>query len=180
MRTLSAVLFLSAVLPGGAYADETITFFETVFLPTATTITVGETVTWEWSAGDHILTSGVSSDPADDPGELFEAPIDVGNQSFSYTYNLPGTYSFFDALHETGLVGTIIVEPHITVVQVVDIAFTPQDIDVFVGDQVRWQWIEGIHTVTSGASSNPSDNPGALFDAPSTVGPATLSQTISV
>lgn len=168
--TISCVALLLAIFTGSAHADVTITFFDTVFLPTATTITVGETVTWEWSAGDHVLTSGVSSDPADDPGALFQAPISAANPTFSYTFNLPGTYSFFDELHETGLVGTIIVEPFITVVQIVDIAFTPQHVNVFVGDQVRFQWIEGIHTVTSGASSNPTDNPGALFDAPSTVG----------
>ncbi|MEM7261086.1 MAG: plastocyanin/azurin family copper-binding protein [Planctomycetota bacterium] len=166
LASLTALCLLSPT----AFADETITFFDTVFLPTATTISVGETVTWEWSAGDHVLTSGVSSNPADNPGALFEATIDAASPTFSYTFALPGTYSFFDALNETGLVGTIIVEPEIYVVQVVDIAFTPQDVTIFVGDQVRWQWIEGIHTVTSGASSAPADNPGALFDAPNTDG----------
>jgi plastocyanin len=44
--------------------------------------------------------------------------------------------------------------------------FTPTRISVAVGGTVRWTNHGTIdHTVTSGASSQPSDSPGTLFDA---------------
>lgn len=147
-----------------------IEYFQNAFIPTSATITAGDSVTWIWVAGAHTVTSGLSSDPADDPGTLFDAPIDASNPSFTYTFGVPGVYSFFDRLHETGLVGTITVNPFEVVAGVVNNAFTPADLVIFQGDRVRWQWIEGTHTVTSGASSNPADDPGAMFQAPSTAG----------
>ncbi len=167
LRSLLASLLLALFASTTRADDEVISFFDTVFLPSAINIQTGDTVTWEWVEGDHILTSGLSSDPAENPGALFEVPINATNPSFSYTFNLPGVYSFFDALNENGLVGTIIVAPFTYEVGVVNNAFVPEVIDIFVGDQVRWQWIEGTHTVTSGVNLDPMSNPGALFDAPS-------------
>ncbi|MFN0059101.1 MAG: plastocyanin/azurin family copper-binding protein [Planctomycetota bacterium] len=158
----------AGVLSSTARGDETITFYATAFLPTATTITVGETVHFVHSAGSHTVTSGTSSAPSGSPGALFDVELDATAPLFSYTFNTPGTYSFFCRDHETGLVGTIVVEPFFVVVGVVNNAFTPEDVHVFAGDQVRWEWIEGLHSVTSGASSAPADNPGALFDSPLT------------
>lgn len=151
-------------------ADETITFFENAFIPTTVSITAGESVTWVWSAGNHTVTSGVSSDPADNPGVLFDEPLNQANPSFTFTFTTPGIFSFFDRINENGLVGTIAVQPFEVEIGVVNNAFTPANVDVFEGDQVRWQWIEGVHTVTSGASSSPADNPGSLFDELNTSG----------
>ena len=58
--------------PGGVGADETFTYFDEVFLPTAVTITAGDTVHWQWAAGSHTATSGESSAPEHNPGELFD------------------------------------------------------------------------------------------------------------
>lgn len=159
------VVVLLVSIPTLAQAeDETFTFFDTAFLPTGVNITVGDTVTFQWSSGSHEVFSGESSDPGDNPGELFQGLVNEQNPSFSYTFTLPGVYSFFCGEHETGLVGTIIVEAFTVEVGVVDLAFTPQNVQIFQGDQVQWNWIEGIHTVTSGESSDPGDNPGELFD----------------
>lgn len=158
---------LCLTLPAALGAVD-ITFFNSAFVPTTVTIEAGDTVNFVWAAGVHTVTSGVSSDPADDPGALFDVSLDAAHPLFSYTFTATGTYSFFDRLHETGLVGTVIVQPHEVVVEIVDNAFTPEHVYVFAGDSVRWQWIEGTHTVTSGASSSPADNPGALFNAVST------------
>ncbi|MEM7165659.1 MAG: plastocyanin/azurin family copper-binding protein [Planctomycetota bacterium] len=150
-------------------ADETISFFDLAFVPTTVSIQPGDTVTFQWMSGIHTVTSGVSSNPADNPGLLFDVPLNAANPTFQYTFSLAGSYSFFDREHETGLVGTIIVNPFEVEVEVVDNAFTPEHVTIFAGDRIRWQWIEGSHTATSGASSNPADNPGALFNAFSTV-----------
>jgi plastocyanin len=45
------------------------------------------------------------------------------------------------------------------------ITFLPSHLTVTVGSTVRWVNSGGVpHTITSGASSQPSDQPGALFD----------------
>jgi plastocyanin len=50
-------------------------------------------------------------------------------------------------------------------VQQVVSTFDPQEVTIAVGDSVRWQWNDGIHTVTSG--TGPSDpSAGSLFDVP--------------
>jgi plastocyanin len=51
-------------------------------------------------------------------------------------------------------------------VAVVDNVFNPDVVAIFTGDQVSWEHEpnEDFHTVTSGASSEPEDNPGLLFD----------------
>ena len=163
------LLPLSLLLaPGLLLAGETITFFDGGFLPTAINVDAGDTVEFVWSSGTHILTSGASSDPMDNPGELFEVTIDEANPVFSYTFNFPGVVPFFCAIHENGVVGNIVIQPVTHSVGVVNNSFTPQNVAIFQGDQVSWDWIEGIHTVTSGLSSNPGDNPGELFNEPLT------------
>jgi plastocyanin len=54
--------------------------------------------------------------------------------------------------------------PTPTVVTVIsrDVVFEP--VTITVGSTVRWENVQGFHTVTSGASSAPADNPGAMFD----------------
>ncbi len=50
-------------------------------------------------------------------------------------------------------------------VQQAGFTFDPQEMTIAVGDSVRWEWNDGIHTVTSG--TGPSDpSVGSLFDAP--------------
>lgn len=50
------------------------------------------------------------------------------------------------------------------VVEVSNNAFTPDDVEVTVGDTVTWEWVEdGLHTVTSGVRGDA--DAGELFDA---------------
>lgn len=165
---------ICSITPTASADDFVIEFFESAFIPTSVTLTAGDTVTWVWVAGDHTTTSGVSSNPGDNPGALFDEPINAANPSFTFTFSDPGVFPFFDRLNENGLVGTITVNPFEVTSGVVNNAFTPSDIQIFAGDQVRWQWIEGDHTITSGASSSPLDNPGALFNGFSTNGQQTF------
>jgi plastocyanin len=49
------------------------------------------------------------------------------------------------------------------VVMVSNNVFTPQDINITVGDTVEWQWVEGIHTTTSDDITGPD-----VWDSPIT------------
>lgn len=154
---------------GDAQEEASVRMFEQAFLPTQVTIINGGTVTWEWRDGDHVVTSGQSSNAEDNPGALFEGAVDATNPSFSFRFDIPGNYPFFDGLNEqSGGVGTVtVLSDAITVlVKVVDNAYIPEDVFVFEGDTIHWRHDpnEAFHTVTSGRSSDPADNPGALFD----------------
>lgn len=47
------------------------------------------------------------------------------------------------------------------IIMVSNFVFTPQDINITVGDTVEWQWLEGSHTTTSDSTTgtNSWDNP---------------------
>ncbi|MCK5010201.1 MAG: PQQ-dependent sugar dehydrogenase, partial [Deltaproteobacteria bacterium] len=73
------------------------------------TINVGDTVRWIWRAGSHTVTSGESSS-ASDAGNLFDASMNSGNQSFSFTFTEAGTVPYFCRPHELlNMKGIIIV-----------------------------------------------------------------------
>lgn len=167
------LLTLPAHLPAGdtGSPENEIRMFANAFVPPVRSVRAGETVTWTWVEGEHLVTSGVSSRPEDNPGELFEGRVDEAHPTFSHRFGEPGEFNFFDALNENGLVGTITVltDAMDFPVRVVDNDYLPADVAIFEGDTVEWQHdpMEAFHTVTSGASSQPEDNPGALFDAES-------------
>lgn len=54
--------------------------------------------------------------------------------------------------------------------------FTPSTVSIDVGDTVHWDWVEGVHTITSGTS--PEDpNVGNLFDIPNAISSPIFSHT---
>ncbi len=69
--------------------------------------------------------------------------------------------------------GTALAEVH--EVAVSNFTFTPQHISVQQGDTVRWVWIEGTHTATSGESCTPN----GLFDAPISAANPTFEYTFN-
>jgi len=154
--------------PGKA-GDAAIQMLDQSFFPLFVEIPVGGEVTWEWISGEHRVKSGASSNPEDHPGELFDAPVDNAHPTFTYRFSEPGNYPFFDGLHEqtggTGMV-TVLSDAMTFLVGVVDNTFIPENLYIFAGDTVHWEHEpdEALHTVTSGRSSRPEDNPGALFD----------------
>ncbi|MBI4584779.1 MAG: hypothetical protein HY717_12255, partial [Planctomycetes bacterium] len=161
-----------AALPAQAPSEAVVEMFNRAFIPTTVSIPAGGTVTWVWKAGSHIVASGASSRPEDHPGELFEAPVDAAHPSFSHQFSTPGDYSFFDRLNEqSGGAGTIIVLSDALTfrVGVVDNVYIPEQLFIFEGDTVHWEHEPGemVHTVTSGRSSAPEDDPGLLFDVES-------------
>ena len=76
------------------------------FYPTTLTISKGTTVTWiNMDFVQHTVTAGSESAPTG----LFDSHGLNHMQSFSYTFNTPGTYSYFCDIHPD-MVGTITVK----------------------------------------------------------------------
>lgn len=63
-------------------------------------------------------------------------------------------------------------------VEVRDFSFSPDSVSVQVGDTVRWVWISGSHTVTSGVNLGDPDL-GDLFDAAMTSGNQVFEFTVT-
>ena len=66
-----------------------------------------------------------------------------------------------------GLAALCLVPPALAathVVTQVGTTFSPDHLVILVGDTVRWEWSDGVHTVTSGTGAADPDS-GLLFDA---------------
>ena len=87
---LAAVAALSFAGQAGA-ATKTINIYGSVFSPNAVTITQGDTVTWvnKDNANHQVLA---------DKGQ-FVSPILKPKQTFSFTFQAPGTYTYKDELY---------------------------------------------------------------------------------
>jgi plastocyanin len=86
----------------------TVTAGGSSFTPTPLTVTVGDTVKWQWLNGVHTTTSTII--PA---GALpWTAPLDTLNPTFRYKITTPGTYNYQCNFHVTfGMVGVINANP---------------------------------------------------------------------
>lgn len=172
-RCALCLFALAAAFTGAARLEgREIFFFESLFVPQSVTVERGATVTFVWRQGVHTVTSGLPDGlpgTPDEPGARFDVVLDEENPTFALTIGLEETAGvpFFDR-ENPGQIGFIDVESgEVTVrVGVVDNAFLPETVYLFAGDSVRWEHEpnEAFHTVTSGRSSRPEDNPGALFD----------------
>ncbi|MGE4618962.1 MAG: plastocyanin/azurin family copper-binding protein [Planctomycetota bacterium] len=173
VKSLCLVLTLLAS-PLASAEDHVINFFASAFLPTSLTIEAGDTVTWNWVAGDHNLNSGIpggTPGTSEEPGALFSAIIDAQNPSFTHTFNDMGQIiGFFDSNNPVQVGSITVLDDTLTFeVGVVDNAYLPPTLEIFEGDRVRWvhEPMEMLHTITSGvAGGQPGtiEEPGALFD----------------
>ena len=170
LRPLIIVIASLAPLPASG-AEFFVEMFAGAFLPQSLTLQAGDTVTWVHVAGTHELTSGVPGGmpgTVDEPGALFQATVDAANPSFSFTFLGPaGTYAFHDALSPAQIGFVQVLGDELTFdVTVLDNVFEPELREIFEGDSIRWvhEPMEMLHTVTSGLSSDPADNPGAHFN----------------
>jgi plastocyanin len=107
----SLIVAIAALWSGAATATtHVVTQSGFTFDPAALTIAVGDTVRWDWTGGNHTVTSGTSStDPA--VGALFDASLGAGNPNFSFIFTDPGVVPYFCRPHfGLGMTGTITVE----------------------------------------------------------------------
>jgi plastocyanin len=98
---LAAVATLAVAGPAGAATTKTVNIFGSGFSPKTTTITQGDTVTWvNRDNTNHQLLADKAQ---------FVSAILKPKQSFSFTFNAAGTYTYKDELHPT-LRGTVAVK----------------------------------------------------------------------
>lgn len=106
---LLAVLVLAAcggTTTGGAGGKAEVIMKNTTFQPSEITVAAGTTVTWtNEDPAAHTVTSGTRDNPTD----LFDSGNVGSGQSFSFTFDTPGTYNYFCRIHP-GMKGTVIVE----------------------------------------------------------------------
>lgn len=105
VMALVAVL-LTLTLAGTALAfDATVDVGgeENIYTPETVTIGVGETITWTNVGGYHNVVA--------DDGSFDSGAPSVDDWVYTYTFNIPGTYTYYCTPHQTeGMTGTVIVE----------------------------------------------------------------------
>ena len=80
-----------------------------VFSPATLKVKVGDTVTWQWAAGGHSVTSGDSA--ACTPDAVFDSKVQAAGFTFTQTFTKAGTVNYFCAPHcAAGMKGSIVVE----------------------------------------------------------------------
>src|SRR4051812_12136802 len=90
---LAAVATLAVAGPAGAATTKTVNIFGTAFSPKTQTITEGDTITW-------VNRDNVNHQVLADKGQFVSAVLRP-KQSFSFTFNAAGTYTYKDELHPT-------------------------------------------------------------------------------
>jgi plastocyanin len=76
------------------------------FQPSTITIKVGTTVTW---TNDDPVAHTVTSGTRGNPSGLFDSGNVGPGQTFSFTFNEPGTYDYYCKIH-SGMDGVVVVE----------------------------------------------------------------------
>jgi len=90
-------------VPGG----NTVTIQNFAFSPPTMTISQGTTVTWvNKDSADHKIINDASGSNAE--GAIFNSPIIPQGGSYSFTFNIPGTYPYHCSIHPS-MKGTITV-----------------------------------------------------------------------
>jgi len=141
------------------------------FSPANFTATVGDTVRWIWVNGSHTTTSGTIPGGA----AAWDNPMNSGVTQFDYKITAAGIYNYICSFHSAfGMVASFTANPPVFAVHTVNMSnfqFNPNNFTAVVGDTVRWVWLNGNHTTTSGTIpggaptwNNPINSGSTQFD----------------
>ena len=88
----------------------TITVDNNFFAPSNVSVSVGDTIRWQWVSGSHTTTcDGILSGTSLPPGALpWNSPMNSGTPVFRYVISVPGTYNYICIPHAPGMEGTIV------------------------------------------------------------------------
>ena len=92
---------------GGGPFTGTIQVRDNSYSPRTVTISVGDSVTWQWvGSSSHTVTHGTPGNP----GGLFNnGPKSSG--TFGYRFNAPGSIPYYCTVHAPMMTGTVTVNP---------------------------------------------------------------------
>ena len=104
-----------AAAPAGADGEETVALKLIAFKPDRLSVTAGTAVTWKnEDASEHTVTSGTVSQGSGAVTTAVDGKFESGslkqNADFSFTFNAPGTYSYFCKLHPATMRGEVTVK----------------------------------------------------------------------
>lgn len=136
------------------------------FSPASLEINVGDIVRWTNNGGFHSVDANATTFP-NNP-ETFGNSNGPAGWVYEYTFNIPGEYDYRCGVHTATMFGDITVIgdlPTIHDVTVSDFVFTPEFIQIEVGDIVRWTNVDGFHNVDGNQTDFP-DNPEAFGNEP--------------
>ena len=141
--------------PGSA----TVTTPNRTFSPANVLIAPGTTVTWQFSESTHNVTFAGLSPPG---GSIPDQP--PGN-SASRSFPTEGTYDYECTIH-SGMVGSVVVQagtpppppPPGAVVTAANREFTPDPVDIAVGETVTWEFSDDVYNVTFDGPAPPGGN----------------------
>lgn len=78
------------------------------FSPASISVTVGDTIKWQWLSGSHTTTSTTIPNGA----ATWDAPLNSSSSTFFYRITVPGTYNYKCTPHELmGMVGSFTASP---------------------------------------------------------------------
>ncbi len=123
------------------------------FIPVSIGVKVGDIVRWNWTSGNHTVTSGTECTV----DGTFNSKLNKSTQTFEWTVpeGAPSAVHYFSSSDcGANMVGAIIVIPPPKQVFVFQLenTFHPSEITVHKGDKIRWVRSSGSHTVTSGSN----------------------------
>jgi plastocyanin len=90
---------------GGGGGDVTIEIGDNTF-PARTEVSVGATVTWDWSKSSNPHSVIGQGDNAKD---LIHSDVKTGEGTYSVTFTQAGTYEYICGVHGPSMAGTIVV-----------------------------------------------------------------------
>ena len=89
--------------PGTPATGTEVSVRDNSYSPAATSVKVGNTVTWTWAAGNYSSHTVSFSDGS--------ASADQTTGTFSRTFNAAGTFNYQCAIHGASMSGSVVVQP---------------------------------------------------------------------
>jgi plastocyanin len=123
---------------GATFAVDVAAHGQLQFSPSSISIQVGDTVTWNWRASGHSVTSGTPGSP----NGLFDSGIKNSGTTFAHTFTAAGSFGYFCMPHGLccGMTGTVNVSappPTPTPSPVADPAVAAQPLNISTRLDVR-------------------------------------------
>ncbi len=154
---LSAIilLFASSVLGSTKHV---VMVTEYKFTPDELTISVGDTVVWINTQGYHNV-NGTQTTYSTNPESFGNSP--GSGWTYSKVFTLSGNYNYQCDPHVgLGMVGMVTVSGVTKMKHIVNVSnykFTPNELQIEIGDTVEWQNTQGSHNINGNQSTFPSN-----------------------